>query len=718
MAYTKKTDRSDDKTLLVKLDGFFRSALDHPSWVQWRTDAIKCFKYKEGNQWTNAELDELEKRGQPPSVNNQISVTLNRLVGQFVKFKTRLAFRGRNAPQDESLAQAYTDIFRFIAQNSDLEYEEREMAEDGFTSGFGVLETQVVFGEDHKPEIVIKHEDCFNVLPDPYSRRYDWNEDAKFIHRSKWVNMDDTKELYPGHVTEIDGVIHDNGAGLLGGVDGFKRENYVDDKMSRVRLVETWWKTNERETICLFADGSVVDKKALTLIQPDGSEIKLTTKQLSDGLKKRTDYEEIDRLKATMHMAVWSGGILFEHKELKRDRFPFVPYFVQRKKDGSPYSLVLLATPMQDQINKRESKALHLLNTNQVIYQTNAIADEDKFAEEKAKPDGMLEVRNVDQVKIERNLELAATQFNMHNQAKHDFRSITGINPDALGEPSEVRSGVGIARKVAMTDLIIAPIFDNLRRTRVNLAKNILELVQKYYTEPKVFSITDDLRQTKVVTLNQKGDDIKQRIYDVVADEVQDISTLQQEQYQMLAQSLPNILQFGPGWAELLIQMSDLRNKDDLIKRMKAITQPPPTEPKVAISAQLDNLTAPERAFFYQKMGSPELAQVILQMNPPPTALLEEQANVGEAQAKQQADAAKLKMDMTGKQMELQMKREGHVMDMQAKREKASMDAANQRSKMAMDQQKGRMDLQHKSVSNMMDLEAKREAAKNGSKRD
>ena len=158
-SYTRKSDKTPDKDLLVKLDGFFRSALDHPTWISWRTDAVKCFKYKEGDQWTTEELGVLSDRGQAPSVNNQISVTINRLVGQFVKFKTRLAFRGRNAPQDEPLAQAYTDIFRFIAQNSDLEYEEREMADDGFTAGFGVLETQVVFGEDHKPEILIKHED-------------------------------------------------------------------------------------------------------------------------------------------------------------------------------------------------------------------------------------------------------------------------------------------------------------------------------------------------------------------------------------------------------------------------------------------------------------------------------------------------------------------------------------------------------------------------------
>ena len=699
-SYSRKTDKTPNNDLLVKLDGFFRAALDHPTWIQWRTDAVKCFKYKEGDQWTTEELGVLGDRGQAPSVNNQISVTINRLVGQFVKFKTRLAFRGRNAPQDEPLAQAYTDIFRFIAQNSDLEYEEREMADDGFTAGFGVLETQVVFGEDHKPEILIKHEDCFNILPDPYSRKYDWNEDARFIHRSKWANIDDAKELYPGSATELDGVMHDVGAGLLGDVEGFKRDNYIDDKYHRVRLVETWWKTREKETIMLFTDGSVVDHESLVLTKSDGSEVKLTKAQHKE-LMARDDYEEIDRLKSSMHKAVWSGGVLFEHKELDRDRFPFVPYFVQRKKDGEPYSLILLAIPMQDQINKRESKALHLLNTNQTLYQQNGIPDVDKFIEEKAKPDGMLEVRNIEQVKIERNLELAVTQFNMHNQAKEDFRRITGINPDALGEPSEVRSGVGIARKVAMTDLIIAPVFDNLRRTRVNLAKNVLELVQKYYTEPKVFAITDDLNQTKVVTLNQKADDIKQRVYDVVADEVPDIATLQQEQAAQLQQTLPNILQFGPGWAELFIQMSDLRNKEDLIKRVQQMGQPPPTEPKIAISAQLDNLTAIERAFFYQKMGSPELAQAIIQLNPPQTALLEEQANAGEAQVKAQADAAKMKMDMAGKQADLQMKGQSHAMDMQAKREK-----------MDMDREKAAMDMRTKAVSGVVDLEIKREDAK------
>ena len=71
----------------------------------------------------------------------------------------------------------------------------------------------------------------------------------------------------------------------------------------------------------------------------------------------------------------------------------------------------------------------------------------------------------------------------MHNQAKADYRMVVGVNPDALGERSEVRSGVGIARKQQMTDVVISPIYDNFRRTRQMLAMNVLELIQKFMTK-------------------------------------------------------------------------------------------------------------------------------------------------------------------------------------------------------------------------------------------
>jgi hypothetical protein len=75
-----------EKKLVVKLEERFNSALDHPPWHEWRSViAPKCYRYREGDQWTSRDRAILKKRHQPETVNNQVSVTINRLVGQFVR---------------------------------------------------------------------------------------------------------------------------------------------------------------------------------------------------------------------------------------------------------------------------------------------------------------------------------------------------------------------------------------------------------------------------------------------------------------------------------------------------------------------------------------------------------------------------------------------------------------------------------------------------------
>jgi hypothetical protein len=76
----------EERELVTKLEDMFQSAVEHPSWQEWRsTIAPKCFRYREGDQWTAGERATLKKRHQPEITNNQVAVTINRLVGQFVK---------------------------------------------------------------------------------------------------------------------------------------------------------------------------------------------------------------------------------------------------------------------------------------------------------------------------------------------------------------------------------------------------------------------------------------------------------------------------------------------------------------------------------------------------------------------------------------------------------------------------------------------------------
>lgn len=698
MAYSEqKLTPAKEKKRLEDFDKKFRAAVDHPTWVDWRKHAIECFKYKEGDQWTTAELSELKKRGQPPTVNNQISVTIERMVGQFVQQKTRIAYRGRN-PQDQPLAEALSDTLLFVRQNNQLEFEERETADDGFTCGFGVLETDVSFDDAYQPEIKIRTVSPFEIFPDPFSRRYDWNDDATYICRAKWVDLEEAIALYPDKEKKLRGLVNDTetvsgGQANVSGIDAFTKENYVDFKLERIRLVECAYKTKKRESICLFEDGTIVDKEEMTLIEPRGQKQPVTDDQLK-ALKARLPYKEIDRIVASISVGIFACGVLLEHKESPLKRFKYIPYFVHRKKSGEPYSLIHISLSMQDSINKRGSKALHLINTNQSIYEQGAIVDKNEHANQKARPDGQMELARgyFEKFQLHNNIELAASQMEFAREDKQDFRRITGINPDALGEASQVRSGVGIARKQAMTGIIIAPIFDNFRRTRQLLAKNVVELIQVYFTETKLFYITDDLNKVKQIALQADHlAQIKQGIYDVVVEDLPDTTTMQEEQFQMLATILPQILPFGPFWTKKLIQISDIRNKEDIVKEIEQMTQPPPDKPKITLTLDWAKLVGPEKAAFANEMGLPQLAQFEMQNAAPPEHLIKAQTDIAKEQGKadieqikqqgevikQQGVMMKTKVDVAKAQMDMVNAREKHQMDL----EKAAVSIAQAREK-------------------------------------
>src|SRR5574337_430353 len=68
--FTSEQDMSDEDqfALVTKLDKMFNYALQHPTWKTGRTNMVKCFKYREGEQWTASELKELQDRHQPDTV--------------------------------------------------------------------------------------------------------------------------------------------------------------------------------------------------------------------------------------------------------------------------------------------------------------------------------------------------------------------------------------------------------------------------------------------------------------------------------------------------------------------------------------------------------------------------------------------------------------------------------------------------------------------------
>lgn len=706
--FTSEKDLSDDEQqkLVTKLDKLFSYSLNHPTWKVGRDRMIKCFKYREGEQWTPDEIKELQDRHQPDTVNNQIAVVVNKLVGDVVNQRVRIGYRGRVTKVDQEEADLLSDIFLHIRQSNDLEFEERDMADDGFTAGMGALNVDVTFDDLAQPEIKVRHEDPLIVFPDPDGRTYDWNEDGKFICRANWWKTDDVVEAYPQAEENLKRVMgaaqsagDNSGAGQLGAVDAFKGDQYVDKNNDRVRVIEVQYKRKEREQLAIFGDGT----------SQKFTEKKEILPKLKSAKAAGMQYRIIDRLSYRICVGVYAGGILLEHKETDHKYFSLVPYFAYRRKSGEPYSLITLALSMQDAINKRESKALALLTMNQVIAEKSSVDSKEDVQAEVAKPDGYIEVRDGaltnEKFKIEKNLELAQSQFAMHQRAQEDLFKIMGIDPKMGQQTGEIRSGTGLERKYTEGSKPVATLFDNIRRTRKILARVLLDRVQKYYTPNKTFLITDNKNAPREVGITAElWERVKVGSYDVIVDELEDTETASQQQANQLMQILPQIIPLGPYWVKKILQLTTIRDKENLIKELDALNGPPPVAPKVSLQANLDALEPAERAGVWDLMGRKDIAQMVMQLNPMPTNKLEAQTELQKAQiskapdggdaVKAQGEQQKIGLEMQAKQQEHQLK----LREMQAKHgtEMSALQMKQQsaEAKHGLDVQKHQMALQ------------------------
>lgn len=593
----------------------FVSSLLAPVWKNWRKEANEDFQFYEGDQWTAIEKAALEERGQPLVTENLIMAKVARHLGQFQRQHSTVGVVGRNAPVDEASAATVSDVFRWVDQINGYEFEESDQIKDGLIGGFGVME--ITSGKDASgnPDIIARQENPFYLFVDPYSRRYDWNEDAKFICRSKWLDLSDACDLWPDKEKELKNCVS---YGYGRGMSGVMMDptvllqtqwNYFDITRQRLRPVEVYYKRKVTKRI---------------VISPTGVRVELDYLGARQAQAQAAPGSQIDTVTMDeMWLGIYCGNTLIHHDRFKDQdgMFPFIPYYADRKKSGEPFGPVRNLKSLQRERNKRRSKALHLMSNNQAIVEQNAVEDWAEFALEKARPDGIMKVRKRDGVELIKNQDMAQSQMAMHNETSTSMDLVSGQGPDSMGQASEVRSGVGIARKQMATDLITMPLATNIRRTRRIKLEKIWGLVCQHFTQDLVFQITDDPQAAKTVSLPQdRLAALRDLQFNFVISDVADSLTLQSEQFEIIANVLPQILPLGPGPAQFLMEMSDIKpkQKQGLMQMLAQMNQKPPDDPKISLTLNWSDLTPQEKAVFAaKKLGMPELAAYELQEGEP-----------------------------------------------------------------------------------------------------
>lgn len=537
--------KTDNSEVLTQLVANFDSWWDATK--KSRDEALESRDYYDGYQWTDEEINTLKARKQPIVTDNKLKDKIDYMIGLEIASRTDPKAYPRT-PKHEQDSEAITDALRYVGDDQDFPQVRSDVAENVFVEGMGGAEI-IVKETKGGIDVCIRRNRFERCYYDPHSSDKDFS-DARFLGTFIWMDIEAAKDKWPKAdwditATEMSGTFSDS--------DGDRPSDniHIDRKRRRVRVIEQYFlKGNVWHHATFVKNGWIVEPAPSDYINDEG------------------DPE---------HPYAWASAYV--------------------DKDNRRYGVIRRWKSLQDEINHRRSKSLHLLNSKQVLGEDGAVADVNKFKKELAKPDGYMEYTPGMKVDILQNLDLSAGHFQLLQQA---VEALSIVGPKAITNVTASQSGRAKQLDRQSDALELGRLFDHLRHFQKQVYRKAWNRIRQYWTEEKWIRVRDDDGAPKFVALNQpitaaelyqaamksgqpiplelarmaqltpdrpvgKRNDVAQVDVDIVIDEMPDIVTLQDEQFQNLVTLAQAGVIFPP---DVYLDASQIRNKKALKEKL------------------------------------------------------------------------------------------------------------------------------------------------------
>lgn len=647
--------------------------------------ADKCNNFFIGQQWDPNDMALLQAQRRPALTINKIISTIGNVLGEQIQNRTDISFQPRSGAPVQT-AETLTKVFRQIADSNQLDWKRSDMFCDGIITSRGFLDVRLDFTDSMMGEVRIENVNPKNVMIDPDAEDYDpdtWND----VFVTKWMTWQDISLLYSQDDAEY---LKTRGTSFFPyGYDSIERERdrfgfyynkgyYMGpwdqaEVIRNIRVIERQYK--KLDTQAHFVDLQTGDMRPI----PDSwdkDKIGMVAQQFGLGITKKM----VKRIR----WCVTADNIVLHDDWSPYKHFTIVPYFPYFRR-GKTVGLVENLLGPQEYLNKVTSQELHVINTTANsgwIVQTGKLRNMsiEELEQRGAETGLVLEVEGSpgDVVtKINPNQTPSGLDRFSYKAEEH-IKTISGVSDYQTGNAREDVSAKAVAMNQSRGALNMSKPMDGIARTDYLLARNILDIVQEYYIEPRLMNIvmnrvTGDMAQ---VPVNQPDpatgaitNDLTIGEYDVVVSSTPHRETLEDSQFEQ-AVALRELGVKIPD--ETLIENSRLNKRSDIIKQMRDAAQSPEQQyqqqmVKMQAELELANLKA-EAARVEADAG---LKQAKTQME------------TMKAQKEAQGDPAemqKMQLEIEKMQQEMALKREEMEMELQFKREEIEL----KRQEMAM----------------------------------
>ncbi len=517
----------------------FTAAQDYEA--DWRKTCQTSFEYADGSQFTEEEEDVLDSRGQQASVLNMIRPTIDLIIAMQAERRIDFQIIGREA-SDDALAHLLTELENQVLEQSDYAYYETQGFRQGIIGGRAFFEVAVDKDGEGRNQIVVHNHPWEELYLDPYHRKPDAS-DAKHMFRQIWLDVDEVKRIYPDKAEEVTGLMSITYDSDYQGqeyeaqskaADRGSKGRYWDAAAQRVGLVECYYKEEGKLKHCIFA-GHVFLK---------GSE---HGKNESPHPAKMNDY-------------------------------PWVPYYAFRDHKGLPKGLVEYLRPLQDMLNKENSKYLWSISANRLFYEEGAIDDPDELRSELNRPDGVIRLAEgkMDRYRLEDNLRESQHLLQHMGLLITMLQRISGVNDATMGiGGTNERSAMQQQGRVIQGAQMQTSIIENLYFTKKRISKTVLRFIGAYYTDERVVRQTQPNGTSEYYKLNSSEEgalpiNIDETLrYDVELKPAQPFTTTRQLTMTTFAEVAKTGVIPPEIVGEIMVELSDLPNKRDILYRMQ-----------------------------------------------------------------------------------------------------------------------------------------------------
>lgn len=555
--------------------------------------------YRDHEQYTAEELQTLAERYQAPAIANEIKP----IVDYYIGIERRMRVEGKALPREEGdriPARAKTSLLKFLA-DANNEPMHRSMAfKEMVTTGLSWLYCGARSENEDGEAVKVCHESWRNVIYDSHHQNPDYT-DARYWFRDRFVDTD-VAEL---HFSDRKAFLETQ---MINGAQTAEDERnasplfYLGQRLSdryatesamarhaygqftglvpdagrrRTRVTEAWWK-QPTEILRVTTPGQFFGLRIDT--QDEHFQWLLN--------KAGVKYDRTWRMVPWVAIMTDAGFLSKQVSPYQHNRFPAVPMACFRKSsDGTYYGVVRGIRDQQDLINKRRSKAVFLMASNQVIMDKGAMSPDELrvLRQQIAQPNGVIEVpRALQRFEIRRDVALAVELERAAVQDKAYMREVSGASTEALGMQSNATSGKAVIARQNQSTIVSAEIYDNYGFALRLAGELNLANAEQFMPEERMIRVLNDRgveQFTQINGVDEQGNPVNP-ITESRADfhlSIEDFResarrAASEELMELLSKLAPVDPQLVRAVLDLYVDSSDSPYAEQIAKRIRSIT--------------------------------------------------------------------------------------------------------------------------------------------------